>query len=234
MTDLTWPPEPICDGTYDGKTYDEIFGLTFFKDAASLMGFELTAANFEQFRQGHLKAFRAYHSGCYEEKNYQTEHAENKALERVAKDAERLMNSLLNLYGFGETQEKLAATIKSNPTSYTHPDGLKLSDVLISGRSEAPLQGIKEFISDLWARCCTHKEVSHRHVRVIHFFGNRRFILARFDLSDAEWRVIAPLLPNKPRGVARVDDRRVLNGIFYILRTGSPWRDLPERYGPYS
>lgn len=56
--------------------------------------------------------------------------------------------------------------------------------------------------------------------------------MARFDLSDAEWRIIQPLLPNKPRGVARVDDRRVLNAIFFILRTGSPWRDLPERYGP--
>jgi len=58
--------------------------------------------------------------------------------------------------------------------------------------------------------------------------------MARFDLSDAEWTIIAPLLPNKPRGVARVDDRRVVNGIFYVLRTGSPWRDLPERYGPYT
>ena len=58
--------------------------------------------------------------------------------------------------------------------------------------------------------------------------------MARFDLSDVEWEVIAPLLPNKPRGVPRVDDRRVINGIFYILRTGSPWRDLPERYGPYT
>ena len=56
--------------------------------------------------------------------------------------------------------------------------------------------------------------------------------MARFDLSDAEWRIIAPLLPNKPRGVPRTDDRRVLNGIFFVLRTGSPWRDLPERYGP--
>lgn len=58
--------------------------------------------------------------------------------------------------------------------------------------------------------------------------------MARFDLTDFEWGVIAPLLPNKPRGVARTDDRRVLNGIFYILRTGSPWRDLPGRYGPYT
>ncbi len=58
--------------------------------------------------------------------------------------------------------------------------------------------------------------------------------MARYDLSDAEWAVIAPLLPNKPRGVPRVDDRRVLNGIFWRVRAGAPWRDLPERYGPYT
>ena len=58
--------------------------------------------------------------------------------------------------------------------------------------------------------------------------------MARFDLSDTEWQIVEPLLPNKPRGVPRTDDRRVLNGIFYRLRTGSPWRDLPERYGPYT
>ena len=52
--------------------------------------------------------------------------------------------------------------------------------------------------------------------------------MARFDLSEGEWSIIAP------RGVPRQDDRRVLNGIFYTLRTGSPWRDLPERYGPYT
>ena len=51
----------------------------------------------------------------------------------------------------------------------------------------------------------------------------------RFDLSDEEWAAIGPLLPPAKHGPARVDDRRVLNGIFYILRTGSPWRDLPER-----
>jgi putative transposase len=44
--------------------------------------------------------------------------------------------------------------------------------------------------------------------------------MARFDLTDFEWSVIQPLLPNKSRGVARVDDRRVLNGIFWRLRTG--------------
>lgn len=56
--------------------------------------------------------------------------------------------------------------------------------------------------------------------------------MARYDLTDFEWSVIEPLLPNKPRGVPRVDDRRVLNGIFWVLRSGAPWADLPERYGP--
>lgn len=56
--------------------------------------------------------------------------------------------------------------------------------------------------------------------------------MRRHELTDAEWAIIAPLLPNKVRGVARVDDRRVINGILWRFRTGAPWRDVPERYGP--
>src|SRR5271157_5268950 len=56
----------------------------------------------------------------------------------------------------------------------------------------------------------------------------------RFELTDTEWMIIEPLLPNKPRGVPRVDDRRVINGILWRFRTGSPWADVPERYGPYT
>jgi len=58
--------------------------------------------------------------------------------------------------------------------------------------------------------------------------------MSQYDLTDFEWGVIQPLLPNKPRGVPRVDDRRVLNGIFWVSRTGAPWRALPEGYGPYT
>jgi transposase len=54
----------------------------------------------------------------------------------------------------------------------------------------------------------------------------------RYELSDCEWSVIMPMLPNKPRAVPRVNDRRVLNGIFWVLRSGAPSRDLPETYGP--
>ena len=58
--------------------------------------------------------------------------------------------------------------------------------------------------------------------------------MGRFDLTDAEWAVIFPLLPKPGRGPRRKDDRLVLNGIFYVLRTGTPWRDLPERYGRHT
>ena len=56
----------------------------------------------------------------------------------------------------------------------------------------------------------------------------------RYELSDDEWTAIKPMLPNKPRGVPRVNDRRVLNGIFWVLRSGAPWRDLPNNFGPYT
>jgi transposase len=61
--------------------------------------------------------------------------------------------------------------------------------------------------------------------------------MARFDLSEAEWAIIAPLLPGADghqMGRPRKNDRRVLNAIFFVLRTGTPWRDLPDRYGPHT
>ena len=56
----------------------------------------------------------------------------------------------------------------------------------------------------------------------------------RYVLNDHEWAAIKPMLPNKPRGVPRVNHRRVLNGIFWVLRSGAPWRDLPDNFGPYT
>lgn len=58
--------------------------------------------------------------------------------------------------------------------------------------------------------------------------------VGRGELTDRAWAVIAPLLPaNGARGGQWEDHRRVVNGILWKLRTGAPWRDLPERYGPY-
>jgi transposase len=54
----------------------------------------------------------------------------------------------------------------------------------------------------------------------------------RTDLSDDQWERIQPLLPApKPTGRPRADDRRTINGIAYMLRTGCRWKDLRERYG---
>ena len=58
--------------------------------------------------------------------------------------------------------------------------------------------------------------------------------MGRYDLTEFEWSVIEPVLPMDRRGPKPQNNRQIMNGMFYILRTGSPWRDLPERYGPYT
>src|SRR4051794_36073663 len=52
------------------------------------------------------------------------------------------------------------------------------------------------------------------------------------DLTDAQWAILQPLLPPRNRtGRPGADDRRTLNAILYVLRTGCAWRDLPEKSG---
>ena len=60
--------------------------------------------------------------------------------------------------------------------------------------------------------------------------------MARHDLSEEEFALLQPLLPPERsgrKGKPYRSHRDVLNGIFWILGTGAPWRDLPERYGPW-
>lgn len=54
-----------------------------------------------------------------------------------------------------------------------------------------------------------------------------------FWLTDVQFTRLRPLLPNKPRGVPRVDDRRVISGIIHVIRGGLMWRDAPVAYGPH-
>jgi transposase len=54
-----------------------------------------------------------------------------------------------------------------------------------------------------------------------------------FWLTEAQFGRLQPLLPNKPRGVPRVDDRRVISGIIHVIRHGLMWRDAPAAYGPH-
>ncbi|WP_329474074.1 IS5 family transposase [Streptomyces sp. NBC_01723] len=57
--------------------------------------------------------------------------------------------------------------------------------------------------------------------------------MRRHELTDAEWELLAPLIPRAATGRPRVSDRQVINGMVYKIRTGISWRDLPERYGPW-
>jgi len=62
--------------------------------------------------------------------------------------------------------------------------------------------------------------------------------MRRHDVSDEQWDLVKPIVcANRPRkskaGRPTRDPRLMLNGVFWILATGAPWRDLPERYGPW-
>ena len=59
-------------------------------------------------------------------------------------------------------------------------------------------------------------------------------VVGRGELTERAWAVIEPLLPQAGLRSGRWrDHRQVINGILWKLRTGAPWRDLPERYGPW-
>jgi len=59
--------------------------------------------------------------------------------------------------------------------------------------------------------------------------------MKRGDLTNEQWDRLQPLLPPEKPSTGRpsLSHRQVLNGILWVLRTGAPWRDLPERYGKW-
>ncbi len=60
-------------------------------------------------------------------------------------------------------------------------------------------------------------------------------MIKRHELTDEQWALIEPLVPFRRAHTGRPprDRREMVNGIFWILHTGAPWRDLPERFGPW-
>ncbi len=60
------------------------------------------------------------------------------------------------------------------------------------------------------------------------------YVVARFLLSDEQWEFIENVFsPAAPTGRPRRDPRQVLSGVLWILRTGAPWRDVPEEFGTW-
>jgi transposase len=64
--------------------------------------------------------------------------------------------------------------------------------------------------------------------------------LSRGDLTEVEWRILKVLLPverepgKRGRGRPPKDNRNIINGVLWRLRTGAPWRDVPEKYGNWN
>ena len=65
---------------------------------------------------------------------------------------------------------------------------------------------------------------------------NKESALHRHDITDRVWKLLEPHLPGRAGvwGGRAEDNRRFLNAVFLILRTGAPWRDLPPQYGGWS
>src|SRR6266436_2840645 len=100
-----------------------------------------------------------------------------------------------------------------------------------AGRGMSPVHQKAEVKISAWASASTRADGIARCVIQAPKPEPR---IMRYELTDYEWTAIKPFLPNKPRGVPCVNDRRVLNGIFWVLRSGAPWRDLPQSFGPYT
>lgn len=59
-------------------------------------------------------------------------------------------------------------------------------------------------------------------------------MIKRYELEDRDWEQIKDLVgAQRHTGRPRRNDRELLNGMFWVLRSGAPWRDMPERYGPW-
>lgn len=148
--------------TFDGRRYDDFFGVKFHERLAELMRVEMSDAALSAVRHGHFEAFLAYRSGKFEQDYFRSEKAENKKLERVATDAERLMNSLIELVEFGQSAKKLEAEILHNPTHYTSSSGVKLTHILDQDRYSDQLFSLRQLLSDLCVsakRASNHKPV---------------------------------------------------------------------------
>src|SRR3954447_10977741 len=81
-------------------------------------------------------------------------------------------------------------------------------------------------------RVCLQTQAGWTKQNLIHILGMQA--KRRYELTDAQWARLEPLLPPEKPWTGRPNDdhRQILNGILWVLNSGAPWRDLPRRYGP--
>lgn len=130
--DLTyfWPLPPVSIYTFNGEYYEQMFDPSFHATLADHMGITATFEHANALQTGHYQAYLAYFRADIEQRNYQTEKAENRKLQSVADDAGRLAKSLTKLLEFGQCQSKMVGQVANNPTGFTSESGFKLVDIL--------------------------------------------------------------------------------------------------------
>ena len=57
--------------------------------------------------------------------------------------------------------------------------------------------------------------------------------MRRHELTDAQWELVSRLIPRRRGRISSMGDRNFINAVVWIAKTGAPWRDLPERFGPW-
>jgi transposase len=100
------------------------------------------------------------------------------------------------------------------------------------------LDGARKLLVPLPARATQVLEAALAACVLGSVFKDRRMVdhggvMRRHELTDQEWELLAPLIPQAATGRPRVEDRLVVNGMVYKIRTGISWRDLPDRYGSW-
>jgi transposase/quinol monooxygenase YgiN len=151
-------------------------------------------------------------------------------------------------------REKSAPTMRRQPgfLAYHIPDALPdRPDDFVFVSVWKDVESIRAFIGDRWqevliipgeadmleAADVYHYDESYASlIQMSHATADRvkqREVAATTaPLGDAEWERIRPLIPpGRLGGRPRLDDRRTLDGILYVLRTGCAWRELPREYG---
>ena len=144
-----WPLPALGALTFDGFSYDEIFPPEFFGQLSELMGVEHTQEALSALRSGHYQAFLAFNDAKVRRDTFEALKDENTRLKRIAKEAEKLFQSLSELHEFGQAQDSLLRSIDNNPTHFSDRKGRSLMGLLNTESGNQPFYALQQILSDL-------------------------------------------------------------------------------------